>query len=136
KLSRVGVVHGAFVCFAMALVGRAAWVQVVQSEEWRTRARGQQVASAEVPAVRGAILDASGRVLVESRSVVRLAVAPNEVRDRDALAAALRRARVPEEFVRRAIDQNRKWVELPGQYLSTDVAEAMAMRGVHSTASI
>ncbi|HRQ79349.1 MAG TPA: penicillin-binding transpeptidase domain-containing protein [Gemmatimonadaceae bacterium] len=136
KLSRVGVVHGAFVCFAAALIGRAAWVQLGQSEEWRSRARGQQVASAEVPAVRGAILDASGRVLVESRAVVRLAVAPNEVRDPQSLAEALRRARVPDEFVRRAIDRNRKWVELPGQYLSTDVASAMAMRGVHATASI
>lgn len=136
KVSRVGVVHGAFVCFAAALIGRAAWVQLGQAETWRIRARGQQVASAEVPAVRGAILDASGRVLVESRAVVRLAVAPNEVRDAQALAAALRRVRVPDEFVRRAIDRNRKWVELPGQYLSTDVADAMAMRGVHPTASI
>lgn len=136
KVSRVGVVHGAFVCFAAALIGRAAWVQLGEAERWRIRARGQQMASAEVPAVRGAILDASGRVLVESRAVVRLAVAPNEVRDPQALAAALRRVRVPEEFVRRAIDRNRKWVELPGQYLSTDVADAIAMRGVHPTASI
>ncbi len=136
KVSRVGVVHGAFVCFAVALVGRAAWVQLAETDKWRVAARGQQVASAEVPAVRGAILDASGSVLVESRAVVRLAVAPNEVRKPEALAAALRSARVPEAFVRRAMDRNRKWVELPGQYLSTDVAEAMAMRGVHPTEAI
>jgi cell division protein FtsI (penicillin-binding protein 3) len=136
KVSRVGVVHGAFVCFAVALVGRAAWVQLAETDSWRARARGQQVAAAEVPAVRGSILDASGSVLVESRAVVRLAVAPNEVRKPDELAAVLRSARVPEAFVRRAMDRNRKWVELPGQYLSTDVAEAMAMRGVHPTEAI
>jgi cell division protein FtsI (penicillin-binding protein 3) len=89
-----------------------------------------------VPAVRGAILDASGQVLVESRAVVRLAVAPNELRKPQELAAILRRERVPENFVRRVLDTKRKWVELPGQYLSTDVADAMAMRGVHPTASI
>lgn len=136
KVSRVGVVHGAFVCFAVALVGRAAWVQLGQTDAWRTRARGQQVASAEVPAVRGAILDASGRVLVESRAVVRLAVAPNELRKPQELAKILRRERVPETFVQRVLDPRRKWVELPGQFLSTDVADAMAMRGVHPTASI
>ncbi len=133
KVSRVGVVHGAFVCFAAALVGRAAWVQLAQTDRWRDRARGQQVASAEVPAVRGAILDASGQVLVESRAMVRLAVAPNELRKPQELEKILRRERVPEEFVRRAVDRSRKWVELPGTYLSTDVADAMAMRGVHPT---
>lgn len=136
KVSRVGVVHGAFVCFAVALIGRAAWVQLGQADTWRSRARGQQVASAEVPALRGAILDASGQVLVESRAVVRLAVAPAEVRKPQELAAILRRVRVPESFVQRALDTKRKWVELPGQFLSTDVADAMAMRGVHPTATI
>ncbi len=133
RLSRVGVVHGAFVCFAVALVGRAAWVQLAETERWRTRARGQQVAAADVPAPRGAILDAVGNVLVESRPVVRLAVAPSEVRKPAELAAALRRAGVPEASVRRAGDRHRKWVELPGRYLTTDVADAVAMRGVHAT---
>jgi cell division protein FtsI (penicillin-binding protein 3) len=133
RISRVGVVHGAFVCFALALVGRAAWVQLAETERWRTRARGQQVASADVPAPRGAILDASGAVLVASRPVVRLAVAPGEVRRPSDLAAALRRVHVPEATVRRAIDRQRKWVEIPGRFLSTDVADAMAMRGVHVT---
>lgn len=133
RFSRVGVVHGAFVCFAVALVGRAAWVQLAETERWRARARVQQVAAADVPAPRGAILDASGQVLVESRPVVRLAVAPGEVRKPSELAAALRRAGVPATSVQRATDRNRKWVELPGRYLTTDVADAMAMRGVHVT---
>lgn len=136
NISRVGLVHLGFVAFAAALVGRSAYVQLGQTDRWRARARVQQVASTEVPAVRGAILDASGQVLVQSRAVVRLAVAPNEVRDKQALAAALRSVRVPESFVQRTLDPKRKWVELPGQYLSTDVAEAMAMRGVHATESI
>lgn len=136
NISRVGLVHLGFVAFAVALVGRSAYVQLGQTDRWRERARVQQVSSAEVPAVRGAILDASGQVLVQSRAVVRLAVAPNEVQDRQALATALRSARVPESFVQRTLDPKRKWVELPGQYLSTDVAEALAMRGVHPTESI
>lgn len=135
-ISRVGVVHGAFVCFAVALVGRAAWVQLGETDEWRRRAQVQQVASTELPALRGPILDASGSVLVQSRAVVRLAVAPSEVKQPEALADALRRAGVPAEFVRRATDRSRKWVELPGRFASTDVAEVLAMRGVHPTERI
>lgn len=136
RVSRVGVVHGAFVAFAVALVARAAWVQLGQTDQWRARARGQQVASAELPAPRGAILDASGAVLVESRPVLRLAVAPTEVRDLAALGRILRSAGVPAAAVRRATDRKRKWVELPGLYLSSDVAEAVAMRGVHPTSAL
>lgn len=131
RVSRVGVVHGAFVLFAIALVGRSAWVQLGQTERWRTRARAQQVTPTEVPAPRGAILDAAGTVLVESRALVRLAVAPPEVKDVKRLRQGLQRLGVPAEFVRRAGDRQRKWVELPGRYLSTDAAEVAALRGVH-----
>lgn len=131
RVSRVGVVHGAFVLFAIALVGRSAWVQLGQADQWRDLARGQQATRAELPATRGPILDAAGQVLVASRALVRLDVAPNEVRRMDALRDALRRAGVGEESVRRATDRRRKWVELPGRFLTTDVADLLAMRGVH-----
>lgn len=133
RVSRVGLVHGAFVLFAIALVGRAAWVQLGQADRWRERARGQQVTPTALPAPRGAILDAAGTVLVESRSLVRLAVAPTEVRDVRVLRAALTALGVPAEFVRRAGDRGRKWVELPGRYLSTEAEAVAAMRGVHPT---
>lgn len=138
RVSRVGVVHGAFVLFAIALLGRTAWVQLGQTDRWRARAERQQVATAEVPAPRGPILDAAGAILVESRPVVTLAVAPNEIRDRDRerLAQGLRALRVPERFVERALDVDRKWVDLPGRYLSTDAAAVMALRGVHGTPTI
>ena len=131
RVSRVGVVHGAFVVFALALVTRSAHVQLGEADRWRARARGQQVVARELPAPRGAILDAAGTVLVESRPLVRLDIAPNEVRKPKDLADALRRLRVPAEFVRRATDKDRKWVELPGQFLVTDVEDLTKMRGVH-----
>ncbi|MBX3175440.1 MAG: hypothetical protein KF709_13580 [Gemmatimonadaceae bacterium] len=136
RISRVGGVHGAFVAFAVALLLRAGYVQLGETERWRAKARGQQVTSAELPAPRGSLLDASGQVLVESRAMLRLAVAPSEVRDRGALATALRRAGVRDEFVRRATDPARKWVELPDLYLASAAADALAMRGVHATPAL
>ncbi|MEK0430260.1 MAG: hypothetical protein RL139_64 [Gemmatimonadota bacterium] len=136
KISRLGLIHGAFVLFAVTLVGRAAYVQLGQTARWRQAAQQQQLVDRELPAMRGAILDAAGTVLVDSRELVRLAIAPPEVRDRAVLADALRQVAVPEEFVRRATDPARKWVELPGRYLSTDVTALLAMRGVHATSVI
>jgi cell division protein FtsI (penicillin-binding protein 3) len=142
--SRVGLVHGAFLLFAVALVCRAAQVQLVQTSEWRAKARHQQVAAAPVQAPRGMILDASGALLVESRQLVKLSVAPREVegagkragsadsRGLAALARALAHARVSSEWVARATDTSRAWVEVPGRFLAADVGDLMTWRGVHT----
>jgi cell division protein FtsI (penicillin-binding protein 3) len=54
-------------------------------------------------------------VLVESRELVRLRVAPREVRDRARLRQALVAAGVPKPWAARATDSTRKWVEIPGR---------------------
>ncbi|GLC26481.1 penicillin-binding protein 3 [Roseisolibacter agri] len=122
--------------FAVALIGKAAQVQLFQADRWRESAARQQIADASLPAPRGLISDASGRVLVESRELVHLRVAPREVTDRDALRKRLSAAGVPAEWVKRATDVKRAWVEIPGRYLPSDVAPATAMRGVHAVPSI
>jgi cell division protein FtsI (penicillin-binding protein 3) len=132
RASRVGLVHLALLLFAVALVVRAGQVQLWEGGEWAARADRQHVAAAEIPAPRGRILDAAGVALAESRELVKLEVAPGEVRDRGALAKALRAAGTPDAWVRRATDPRRKWVTLPGRYLPTDAAPATAMRGVYA----
>ncbi len=143
RTSRVGLVHAAFALFGVVLVGRAAQVQLFQTSVWRTKARNQQLAASPLPAPRGMILDESGAMLVESRQLVRLNVAPREVagdskknpyasqRRLAALARALALAGVPQEWVVRATDTTRAWVTIPGRFLMSDVAAAVAMRGVH-----
>lgn len=79
SISRTGLVHGGFVLFASVLVGRAAYVQLLHGSEWRARARRLHEAGAPVQAPRGMILDATGTLLVESRELVRLEVAPREI---------------------------------------------------------
>jgi cell division protein FtsI (penicillin-binding protein 3) len=138
----VSVVHGAFVLFALLLVGRAAKVQLFETASWRARARGQQVSAIPIPAPRGMILDASGAMLVESRQLLKLQVAPREVADAarkgkpaqriGMLARALSRAGISSEWVSRCTDTSRAWVELPGRFLASDVAALTAIRGVHS----
>jgi cell division protein FtsI (penicillin-binding protein 3) len=129
---RLGLVHGALLLVALATVGRAAQVQLWEGSAWRARADRQQLSSAQIPAARGRILDATGATLAESRQLVSLSVAPGEVRKRTALARALTAAGVPREWVNRSLDRKRAWVTIPGRFLPTDVAPAIALRGVYA----
>jgi len=134
--SRVGIVHMALAAFGLALLFRAASVQLVQKERWTASAQHQQSLETTIPAPRGDILDALGETMAQSREMVKLEVAPQDVRDRRALRNALIRAGVHPDWAVRATDTSRKWVEIPGRYVALGVASISAMRGVHTTSTI
>ncbi|MBA3672386.1 MAG: hypothetical protein H0W68_10260 [Gemmatimonadaceae bacterium] len=131
--SRVGLIHLGLALFGIAIIGQTARVQLWQGHRWTANAERQQSIARAVPAPRGDIFDGRGELLAQSRETVKLEVAPGSIRDLRTLRAALKRAGVPVEFVRRATDPRRKWVAIPGRYLAIDVAAATAMRGVFTT---
>jgi cell division protein FtsI (penicillin-binding protein 3) len=131
RISRIGILQCALGAFMLALIVKAVQVQLVDGGKWSDKARKQQVEHAPLLVPRGPILDATGAVLVESRNVVHLRVAPREVKNRAVLAALLTRAHVDAAWVRRATDTTEKWVEIPGHYLATDVQSVTAIAGVH-----
>ena len=133
RAGRFTLVHAGLLLFALAIVARAAHVQLMQHDEWARRAEQQQVAIQSLPAPRGAILDATGEPLVQSRESLRLAVAPHELSDREAIRTALRTAGVPARFVARAVDTARRWVELPGSYTLDAVGPLLGRDGIHAT---
>lgn len=129
--NRVAVVHAFFVLFALALVARAAKVQVVDGDQWAARAKRQHFFAGAQSAPRGEILDASGNTLVESREMTRVALSLPEVRDTAFVLKALRRARLDASGVRAAIERRRRWIDLPGVYATSDVASISKLNGVH-----
>ncbi|HMJ18831.1 MAG TPA: hypothetical protein VK478_10595, partial [Gemmatimonadaceae bacterium] len=58
--TRFAVIHTFFVLFALALVARAAKVQVVEGKQWAARGKRQHFFASGLSAPRGQILDASG----------------------------------------------------------------------------
>ena len=134
---RIKIVHVLLAGFALAVIGQAARVQLLQGHAWRARAARQQLAPREMPAPRGEILDAAGLALAQSRDMVQLEIAPREVRaqDRVLLRRALAMAKVRPEWIRRALDVRHAWVTLPGRYLTTEVAAATRLRGVYASAA-
>ncbi|HVF38814.1 MAG TPA: penicillin-binding protein 2 [Gemmatimonadaceae bacterium] len=130
RLSRVSVIHLVLVIFAIALVGQAAKVQLVQGKSWADRARRQQYQQGALTAARGVITDASGTVLAESRELLRIAVDLRAIPDRNQVIRALRKAGVASVTLRQVQDPNRKWVELPGLHVPSEVADILAIPGV------
>ncbi len=131
--SRVSIVHGVLVLFALALVVRAAKVQIVDGKRWSERARRQHFSTTATTAPRGDILDANGKPLVESREMVRVSVSLPEVRDTSFMIKALQRARLDAQVVRSAIARRRRWVELPGLHSPAQLTSVSKLNGIHLT---
>jgi cell division protein FtsI (penicillin-binding protein 3) len=129
---RLTIVHSVLVIFALALIAKAGYEQLFRHGYWSRIGQRQHYVSSGLPAPRGQILDATGRPLVESREMVRISVAPRQVRNRAALARDLKLASVDPRFVSMSVDTARKWVDVPGAFLPNAVAPAIALRGVYS----
>src|SRR6185312_5404639 len=136
RQSRITLIHLSLVLFAGAIVVRAAQVQLFQSKQWTQKAARQHFASTEIPASRGAIYDVSGAPLAMSREMLRLSLSPREIKDRRAVGRDLTSLGVPGEFVSRATDARRAWVDLPGTYSPARAADLAAMRGVYTRPTV
>ena len=132
QATRLRIVQAVLVAFAVALVGRAAWVQLWQGERWERLARRQHYTRNSVPAPRGEILDLGGVPLAQSEVQVKLNIAPHEVKDRRRLARELRRLGVDGATFRRATNWKLKWVEIPKVFMASEAAVVSALPGVHA----
>ena len=144
--ARASFVHVMLVLFAAAVVGKAAQLQLVDHERWRQEAERQHVVDVKVAPPRGAILDATGTVLVETREEVQIIVEPHnlgpsrrkgldgKVRSIDSrvvLRKVLKDLRVPDKWVKRAYNPKQyKWVEIPLRFAPADVARLRNLSGV------
>lgn len=116
----------------VVMVVRAAEVQIVERTAWARDAHRQHETSRDVPAPRGRILDRSGGELAVSHWRGTVAVAPNEVRDRAAVEAALAaELGVRAQTAARVSDPTRMWSVVPGRYSMTQVAGLRGMPGIH-----
>ncbi len=66
-----------------ALIGRLAYLQIIQNDEWAQRAVSQQLSDSLTSAHRGAIYDCNGNVLAESMQVWTVIMSPNNIRSED-----------------------------------------------------
>ena len=135
--SRARWVHISLVGVALTILARSVQLQLVEGEQWGLVAAKQQVRELATTPLRGRILDATGRVLAETRELTRVTITPYELRNTRKLSDArirvrdgLRALNVPASFIRRAMDTTQKWVELPGLYAPSAVERFAGISGV------
>ncbi len=133
---RIGLAHATLALFAIAILYKAARVQLVDGKDWRARAEHQQSTESAVPAPRGEIYDATRKVLAQSREMVRLEIAPWEVKEQKKLRTSLASLRIDPALIRRATDPKGKYLVIPGEFLAVDAAQAMQVHGVKSYAQV
>jgi cell division protein FtsI (penicillin-binding protein 3) len=143
---RASFVHISLVLFAAAVVARSAQLQVVEHAHWQQEADRQHVKDVAVMPPRGAILDATGVVLVETREQMHIAVEPHNLGEfkrkgadgktrtldsRTILRKALKDLRVPDMWIKRSFDRKKyKWVEIPRKFAPADVERLRNVKGV------
>jgi cell division protein FtsI (penicillin-binding protein 3) len=95
---------------ATAFVSRAAQLQIVQSERWKTQAYDQTTERVELPAARGGIYDRNGKPLALSRPRYRAFFAPTEATDRRRDATTIARVLdLSSRETSRLTDADRGW---------------------------
>jgi UDP-N-acetylmuramyl-tripeptide synthetase len=78
---RVGLLFATFALAFLVIMFRAAWLQAVRGGEFSADARSQQVATVDVPGIRGAILDRHGDALAVSEEAATVFATPYQVED-------------------------------------------------------
>lgn len=130
--SRITLIAAGFGAAALAVVGRAAQLQLAQGEQWRARAAAQQTTRVALPARRGTLYDRNGVALALSQETFGVGVAPREVDGAGRAATLLARELAqPREAVAAALNSGRVWVEWPGPYGWSAVAPLKNLRGVY-----
>jgi cell division protein FtsI (penicillin-binding protein 3) len=132
--SRLTLIGSGFGLAALAVVGRAAQLQLVHGSAWRARAAAQQTTLVSLPARRGTIFDRNGVALASSQESWTVGVAPRELDDAGRAATLIARVtgRDPWE-VAGQLASGRVWVEWPGPFTWNAVAALRTLRGVHLT---
>jgi cell division protein FtsI (penicillin-binding protein 3) len=117
---------------SMGLLGRGFQIQVLQGAEWDGRADRQHQERIELPAPRGAVYDRSGVPLATTRERIRVSIAPREVKDAERVASLLRESLgLDGAAIRRALNQDRRWVVIPGHFDPSVRASLERVHGVY-----
>src|SRR5574342_1322451 len=80
-IARIAAIQFGFAVGIVAVLVRAAQVQIVQSQQWAREAARQRTERAVLPARRGALYDRNGIPLAITQEFYHVGVAPNELED-------------------------------------------------------
>jgi len=114
----------------LALVLRAAQVQLVEGRRYAAAAKRQRTEHVVLDARRGTLFDRHGTAIALTQETYHVGIAPNELRDpaRDAATIA-RQLRLPQSDVQRGLRKRYAW--FAGPFTALEVQPLRTLRGVH-----
>src|SRR5262245_55528583 len=114
----------------VALVARAAQVQLLEGSRYAAAAKAQRTEQVVLEARRGTLFDRHGTAIALTQETYHVGIAPNELRDpgRDVPKIA-RQLRLPVGDVQRAMRKRYAW--FAGPFTALEVQPIRALRGVH-----
>ena len=130
--TRIAVVQLGFALAVLAILARAAQLQLFQGRRWAEQAARQRTERAVLPAKRGGLYDRTGVPLALSQEFYHVGVAPNELADpRAAGRQLIRSLGVPRATVWRDLRAGKRWIYYHGPYTATQVQPLRQLDGIH-----
>lgn len=130
--ARIAVIQFGFALGVLAILARAAQLQLVEGSRWAGQAERQRTERTMLPARRGALFDRNGVPLAVSQEFYHVGVAPNEITDRRAVQLLSRHLGVTRAALERDL-RNKRWIYFHGPFTATRVQPLRRLPGVHLT---
>jgi cell division protein FtsI (penicillin-binding protein 3) len=131
-LARIAAVQLGFALVILAILARAAQLQLFQGDRWAEQARRQRTERAVLPARRGGLFDRNGVPLAISQEFYHVGVAPNELSEvRSAARQLSRQLGISSAAVLRDLRSGRRWIYYHGPFTATQVQSLRRVSGIH-----
>jgi cell division protein FtsI (penicillin-binding protein 3) len=131
---RIAAIQFGFAVGILAVLTRAAQLQIVEAERWEHEAARQRTEKVVLPARRGALYDRNGTPLAITQEFYHIGVAPNELEDvRAAFVLLVRNLGVSAPALNREFQARKRWIYLHGPFNATQVQPLRQVKGIHLT---
>jgi len=131
-LVRIAAVQLGFALVIVAILARAAQLQLFQGERWGEQARRQRTERAVLPARRGGLFDRNGVPLAVSQEFYHVGIAPNELTDVGSTGRLIsRQLGIPWSVLSRDLRAGKRWVYYHGPFSATQVQSLRRVSGIH-----
>jgi cell division protein FtsI (penicillin-binding protein 3) len=131
-LVRIAAVQLGFALIIVAILARAAQLQLFQGERWSELARRQRTERAVLPARRGGLFDRNGAPLALSHEFYHVGIAPNELTDARAAGRLVgRQLGIPWSNLSRELRSGKRWIYYHGPFTATEVQPLRRLSGIH-----
>lgn len=131
--ARIAAIQFGFTLGVIAILARAAQLQLMQGGRWAEQAQRQRTERAILPARRGALFDRNGVPLAVSQEFYHVGVAPNELADARAVQLLSRHLGVSRAALERDLRTGKRWIYFHGPFTATQVQPLRRLGGVHLT---